>query len=132
MPKIQTPTNQKRLTNVAIVKLKLRKKTFEVAAYRNKVVNWRNGVEKDIEKGVAWVKKAAEQGSTDAQYEIGVIYATEEFGMKDLQQAYFWFSLAKDKNVKAKNALSHISVEIKPDEMLRALEMVSEFKEKNK
>ena len=50
MPKIQTPTNQKRLTNVAIVKLKLRKKTFEVAAYRNKVVNWRNGVEKDIDE----------------------------------------------------------------------------------
>ena len=47
----------------------------------------------------------------DAQYEMGVIYTTEEFGMKDLQQAYFWF--AKDKNDKAKNALSHVSIEIK-------------------
>ena len=91
-----------------------------------------DGVEKDIEKGVAWVKKAAEKGSTDAQYEMGVIYATEEFGMKDLHQAYFWFSLAKDKNEKAKNALSHVSIEIKPVELLRAIEMVTEFKEKNK
>ena len=85
-----------------------------------------------IEKGVAWVKKAAEQGSANAQYEMGTYYTTEELGMKDLQQAYFWFSLAKEKNEKAKNALSHVSIEIKPDELLRAIEMVTEFKEKNK
>ena len=35
---------QKRLTNVALVKYKKHGKKFEIACYRNKVVNWRNGV----------------------------------------------------------------------------------------
>ena len=90
------------------------------------------GLDQDVDKGVAWLKKAAVRGHTDAQYQMGNVHATDHYGVKNLEQAYFWFSLAKDKNVKAKNALSHISVEIKPDEMLRALEMVSEFKEENK
>ena len=43
-----TPVNQVRLTNVAIVRLKRGGKRFEIACYKNKVVNWRNGVESDI------------------------------------------------------------------------------------
>jgi len=39
---------QKRLTNVAIVRLTRAGKRFEVACYCNKVVNWRNGVETDL------------------------------------------------------------------------------------
>ena len=35
---------QKRLTNVAVVRYKKFGKKFEVACYKNKVVNWRNGV----------------------------------------------------------------------------------------
>jgi len=46
--RIFTPTNQIRLTNVAIVRLKKCGKRFEVACYKNKVVSWRNGTEKDI------------------------------------------------------------------------------------
>jgi ribosome maturation protein SDO1 len=42
--KITTPVNQKRLTNVAIVRLKRGGLRFEVACYKNKVVSWRNGV----------------------------------------------------------------------------------------
>ena len=37
-----TPVNQVRLTNVAIVKYKAKGKRFEVAAYPNKVLDWRN------------------------------------------------------------------------------------------
>ena len=44
------PVNQVRLTNVAVVKLKKKGKRFEIACYKNKVVNWRNGVEKDIDE----------------------------------------------------------------------------------
>jgi ribosome maturation protein Sdo1 len=40
--KIFTPTNQIRLTNIAIVRLKKGGKRFEIACYRNKVVSWRN------------------------------------------------------------------------------------------
>ena len=47
---IFTPTNQKRLTNVAIVRLKKGGKRFEIACYNNKVMNWRNKLEKDIDE----------------------------------------------------------------------------------
>jgi len=78
------------------------------------------------------LNKAAEQGSAKTQYELGTIFASDQYGMKNLQQAYFWFSLVNDKSAEAKKALSDVGIEIKPDEMLRALEMVNEFKEKNK
>ena len=35
---------QKRLTNIAVVRYKKHGKRFEIACYKNKVVNWRNGV----------------------------------------------------------------------------------------
>ena len=38
---IKTPTNQKILTNVAVVKMKKCGKRFELACYKNKVVSWR-------------------------------------------------------------------------------------------
>ncbi|KAF5292268.1 hypothetical protein FQR65_LT11231 [Abscondita terminalis] len=50
MPKIFTPSNQLRLTNVAVVRLKKVGKRFEIACYRNKVVAWRKNVEKDIDE----------------------------------------------------------------------------------
>jgi ribosome maturation protein SDO1 len=50
MSKIFTPTNQIRLTNIAVVRTKKVGKRFEIACYRNKVVSWRNQVEKDIDE----------------------------------------------------------------------------------
>lgn len=50
MSKIFTPTNQIRLTNVAVVRMKKGGKRFEIACYRNKVVSWRNQLEKDIDE----------------------------------------------------------------------------------
>jgi len=47
---IFTPTNQMRLTNVAVVRMKKNGKRFEIACYKNKVVSWRNKTEKDIEE----------------------------------------------------------------------------------
>ncbi|KHJ88751.1 Shwachman-Bodian-Diamond syndrome protein [Oesophagostomum dentatum] len=47
---IKTPTNQKLLTNVAVVRMKKMGKRFEIACYKNKVVNWRNKTEKDIDE----------------------------------------------------------------------------------
>lgn len=45
-----TPVNQVRLTNVAIVRLKRKGKRFEIACYKNKVISWRKGVEKDLDE----------------------------------------------------------------------------------
>lgn len=44
MAAIFTPTNQKRLTNIAVVRLKKAGKRFEIACYPNKVTSWRNKV----------------------------------------------------------------------------------------
>ncbi|CAB3360367.1 ribosome maturation protein SBDS [Cloeon dipterum] len=50
MSKIFTPTNQIRLTNVAVVRMKKGGKRFEIACYKNKVLSWRSKVEKDIDE----------------------------------------------------------------------------------
>lgn len=47
---IFTPTNQIRLTNVAVVRMKKAGKRFEIACYKNKVLSWRQGVEKDLDE----------------------------------------------------------------------------------
>ena len=46
----QLPVTQKRLTNISIVKYKSHGKKFEIACYKNKVLNWRDGVEQDIDE----------------------------------------------------------------------------------
>ena len=67
---------QVRLTNVAIVRLKKAGKRFEVAAYKNKVVNWRNKVETDVDEvlhtqvvyqNVTKVRRARHRGALGAR-----------------------------------------------------------------
>ncbi len=50
MSRINTPTNQKLLTNVAVVRMKKAGKRFEIACYKNKVQSWRRNVEKDVDE----------------------------------------------------------------------------------
>ncbi|TRM62374.1 SBDS protein C-terminal domain-containing protein [Schizophyllum amplum] len=49
MSKINQPSNQIKLTNVSIVRLKKGGKRFEIACYKNKVQEYRNGVETDLD-----------------------------------------------------------------------------------
>ncbi len=42
MSTIKTPTNQQRLTNVAVVRIKKCGQRFEIACYKNKVVSYRD------------------------------------------------------------------------------------------
>ncbi|KAK4276679.1 hypothetical protein QN277_014801 [Acacia crassicarpa] len=44
------PIGQKRLTNVAVVRLKKHGNRFEIACYPNTVLSWRSGVEKDLDE----------------------------------------------------------------------------------
>ncbi|GAB4814927.1 hypothetical protein N2152v2_001973 [Parachlorella kessleri] len=44
------PIGQKRLTNIAVVRYKSHGKRFEIACYKNKVLNWRNGIERDLDE----------------------------------------------------------------------------------
>lgn len=49
MSRIQQPSGQIKLTNVSLVRLKKGKKRFEIACYKNKVLEWRSGIETDLD-----------------------------------------------------------------------------------
>ncbi|RVX69564.1 hypothetical protein B0A52_06628 [Exophiala mesophila] len=49
MPVIQQPANQIKLTNVSIVRYKKGKKRFELACYKNKLLEYRSGTETDLD-----------------------------------------------------------------------------------
>ncbi|KAM6402844.1 LOW QUALITY PROTEIN: ribosome maturation protein SBDS-like [Rhynochetos jubatus] len=49
---IFTPTDQIRLTNVAVGRARRGGKRFEIACYRSKVMGWRSGAEKDLDEGL--------------------------------------------------------------------------------
>lgn len=49
MSRIQLPSNQIKLTNVSLVRLKKGKKRFEIACYKNKVLEYRQGIETDLD-----------------------------------------------------------------------------------
>ncbi|KAF7714554.1 Ribosome maturation protein SBDS family protein [Penicillium ucsense] len=46
---INQPSNQIKFTNVSIVRLKKGKKRFELACYKNKLLEYRSGAEKDLD-----------------------------------------------------------------------------------
>ncbi|KAI0726043.1 Shwachman-Bodian-diamond syndrome protein [Fomitopsis betulina] len=46
---INLPSNQIKLTNVSVVRLKKGGKRFEIACYKNKVQEWRSGVETNLD-----------------------------------------------------------------------------------
>ncbi|KAK2461737.1 hypothetical protein APHAL10511_006200 [Amanita phalloides] len=46
---IQQPSNQIKLTNVSVVRLKKAGKRYEIACYKNKVQEWRTGVETSLD-----------------------------------------------------------------------------------
>jgi ribosome maturation protein SDO1 len=46
---INQPSNQIKLTNVSLVRLKKAKRRFEIACYKNKVLEWRSGIETDLD-----------------------------------------------------------------------------------
>lgn len=45
---LKQPSTNVKMTNVATIRYKINNKNFEIACYRNKVLNWRNGVENDV------------------------------------------------------------------------------------
>lgn len=49
MPVIQQPANQIKLTNVSLVRYKKGKKRFELACYKNKLLEYRSGTETDLD-----------------------------------------------------------------------------------
>ena len=54
------------------------------------------GVERDEEKALSWLLKAADQSDTDALYNLGIVFDTGFFGMRppDATEALSWFRRA--------------------------------------
>lgn len=50
MASIFTPSNQVKLTNVSVVRLRRAGKRFEIACYPNKVLEWRSGVTRSLDE----------------------------------------------------------------------------------
>lgn len=103
--RISQPVGQVRLTNVAVVRLKKNGKRFEIATYKNKVLNWRTGVEKDlnevlqigtvfnnVSKGIAASKKDLEEAFGTADQDKAAIYILNhgeiEVGEKERQALF--------------------------------------------
>ena len=47
--RVNQPVGVVQMTNVAIIKYKTNNQKLEICCYKNKAINWRNGVEKNLE-----------------------------------------------------------------------------------
>ena len=81
MSGIKQPVTQVRLTNVAVVRLKVHGHRYEVACYKNKALSWREGVERDVDE-------VLQSRHVFANVSKGVMAADEQlmadFGTKDV------------------------------------------------
>lgn len=69
-------------------------------------------VDRDLIKAASWYRKAAEQGFTDAQTNLGMMHYRGEGVPLDLTEAAKWFQLAADKgDTEAVSLLKRISRE---------------------
>lgn len=111
MSRINLPINQVRLTNVAVVRMAKGGKRFEIACYRNKVVNYRQGIETDLsevlqtERVFSNVSKgefAKSQdlhsifGTTDESSIISLILNKGDLQIGDLERTQQYESMARD------------------------------------
>jgi len=55
-----------------------------------------NGVAKDYPKGISYLTKAADQGSVDAQNNLGFMYANGQGVPQDYSKAIEWFVKAAE------------------------------------
>lgn len=47
---LKQPVGFKKLTNVAVIRLKKGNNRFEIACYKNKALDWRNGLEDNLDE----------------------------------------------------------------------------------
>jgi TPR repeat protein len=91
------------------------------------------GVPQDYEQAVAWYRKAADQGYSVSQYNLGVMYAQGQGVQQDYVQAHMWFNLAawrasdaklRDLAVKNRN---EVAANMMPDWIAEAQRMAREW-----
>jgi len=80
MSNLKQPIGQKLHTNIAVVRYKKCGTRFEIACYKNKVRDWRNGVEKDLDEVLqtTTIFKKVAQGRVANQAEIKAAFGVAE------------------------------------------------------
>ncbi|MBY0264627.1 MAG: sel1 repeat family protein, partial [Holosporales bacterium] len=69
------------------------------------------GMPKNLKEAEKWIRKAAEQGSAKAQYNLGLIYHEGEGMPKNLKEAARWFRKAAEQGLsEATKALEILGV----------------------
>jgi len=79
MARLTLPQTQKILTNVAVVRYQDKKQRFEIACYKNKVMDWRSGVEKNIDEvlQIERVFTNVSKGKVAAKSDLEAVFATD-------------------------------------------------------
>jgi len=80
MSRIDRPVNQKRLTNVCIVRYSKNGKRFELACYPNKVLDWRRKTETDLDEVLQaqMVFTNVSKGAFAAAKDLLAVFGTED------------------------------------------------------
>ena len=68
-----------------------------------------NGKDRDYSEALKWYRKAAEQGISSAQYNLGRMYEKGRGVLKDKNEALKWYKQAAEKgNADAQKALQRL------------------------
>ena len=86
------------------------------------------GASKDYAKAVYWYRKAAKQGDTDAQLNLGLKYAKGEGVPENKVKAYVWWSLAAAQgHEKAKRNKGIVKKKMTREQIAEAQKLSSEY-----
>ena len=84
---------------------------------------------KDVDEALKLYRKAAEQNSAQAQYDLGLCYANGEGVTKNYVEAYKWWTLsANQNNAPARKYLSILQDRMSREQIADGQRLVSNFR----
>ena len=95
------------------------------------------GVKRDFDVAVRWLREAAGQGDGDARMVLGDLYSRDISSIKDHVKSYVWLTLAlkkvrADKRATTLKMLHALRSRMKPDEIERAQKLAAQWAELDK
>ncbi|MNV95887.1 Localization factor PodJL [compost metagenome] len=89
------------------------------------------GVQRDLRQAAAWFRKAAEQGDSSAQLNLGAMYAVGQGVVQDHKLAYVWFSVAAANGYTlAMGPRDEVAQELTPASLAEAQALAAKYFEK--
>ena len=86
------------------------------------------GVRQDYTEAAKWTRKAAEQGYTPAQADLGVLYWNGQGVQQDVVLAYMWLSLAAAREPDAAGERDVAASQMTPEEIAEAQRLARDWK----